>query len=112
MMPAPVNRIAEMDEEVGFHSHDLCQECRRREREEREALLKLHVQQQVRASLIAKIPKFCRFCKDNEDIEHKEFNATFGEKVNLYDGKVVGHSRGNFLACECTNCGAIEEVKD
>ena len=66
----------------------------------------------IKVDLIKAAPKCCRWCLDNEEITWTEFLATFGEKVYLVDSKIGSIVKSNFLSCECTRCGAIEEVHD
>jgi len=66
----------------------------------------------IKVQLIAKAPKCCKWCAESEEVDWKEFLATFGEKVYLVDSKIGGVVKDNFLSCECTRCGAIEEVHD
>jgi len=63
--------------------------------------------------MLENAPKFCKWCKENDDIEWTEFVATFGEKVYVDNGKIVGMPLGESFSCECTRCGVrYEEKKD
>ena len=62
--------------------------------------------------LIARLPAFCDFCKQNEGIEWSEFYGKFTEEYYVAAGHVRGFCRGVSLACECTRCGVIVEVKE
>jgi len=66
----------------------------------------------TKQALLKRAPIFCRWCKDNDGVEWTEFIYTLGEKGYLVSGQTKGLNLGNSLSCECTHCGAIEEVRD
>lgn len=61
--------------------------------------------------LLEAAPKFCKWCKENDEVEWTEFTAVFGERFYIDARKIVGSPLGDSLSCECTRCGSIVEVR-